>query len=120
MPIVAGVMPLQSYQTFRRIVKLCQASVSPEIFAALEPIANDDQAVKEYGVHLAVDMIKRLRAAGVNGFHFCTLNLEKSVKRILYELQWCEDPGVANTPTIVRLLSFSLNSKPLSHSLLTF
>lgn len=94
-------MPLQSYQTFRRIVKLCQASVPQHIYSDLEPIATNDQAVKEYGVHLAVDMVKKLQAGGAQGFHFCTLNLEKSVKGILYELGWAEEPGL-NTPAPVR------------------
>ena len=33
-------------------------------------------------------MIRKLWKSGVRGFHFCTLNLEKSVQRILEELQW--------------------------------
>ena len=32
---------------------------------------------------LAVDMIKQLQAGGIKGVHFCTLNLEKSVTRVL-------------------------------------
>jgi methylenetetrahydrofolate reductase (NADPH) len=45
--------------------------------------------VKEYGITLAVDMIQRLTTEGnVPGVHFCTLNLEKSVSRILELLQW--------------------------------
>lgn len=47
---------------------------------------HDDQKVKEYGVRLAVDMLRQLQAAGVPGVHFCTLNLEKSVTRVLEEL----------------------------------
>lgn len=101
-------MPLQSYQTFRRIVKLCRASVPPEVYAALEPITTNDQAVKEYGVELAVSMIRKLRAGGVNGFHFCTLNLEKSVKRILYALEWAEDPGASSTPAAVSQIFYML------------
>lgn len=93
-------MPLQSYQTFRRIVKLCQASVPASIYAALEPIATNDQAVKDYGVRLAVEMVQKLQAGGVNGFHFCTLNLEKSVKGILYQLGWAEEPQPGATGTV--------------------
>ena len=45
--------------------------------------------MKDFGVDLAVDMLKRLNAEGVIlGVHFCTLNLEKSVQRVLEKLQW--------------------------------
>jgi methylenetetrahydrofolate reductase (NADPH) len=49
----------------------------------------DDQRVKDYGISLAVKMIRRLvDEGGLNGFHFCTLNLEKSVQSILETLGW--------------------------------
>ena len=37
-------------------------------------------------MNLAVDMITQLQAGGVQGVHFCTLNLEKSVTRVLETL----------------------------------
>lgn len=52
-------------------------------------LQHDDQLVKDYGVTLAVEMIRRLTTEGnIPGVHFCTLNLEKSVQRVLEELQW--------------------------------
>ena len=33
-------------------------------------------------------MIRKLAAGGIHGVNFCTLNLEKSVQRILEGLQW--------------------------------
>lgn len=45
--------------------------------------------MKDYGVSLSIRLIKRLvDEGGVNGFHFSTLNLEKSVQRILEGLGW--------------------------------
>jgi methylenetetrahydrofolate reductase (NADPH) len=47
--------------------------------------------VKEYGITLAVNMIRRLvqeKENDIPGVHFFTLNLEKSVQRILETLQW--------------------------------
>lgn len=50
---------------------------------------NDDQRVKDYGVKLAIDMIRRLtKEAKVPGVHLCTLNLEKSVRRVVEGLGW--------------------------------
>jgi hypothetical protein len=33
-------------------------------------------------------MIQALRKEGIGGFHLCTLNLEKSVTRVLEKLDW--------------------------------
>ena len=44
--------------------------------------------MKDYGVKLAIDMIKKLATGGVRGVNFCTLNLEKSVHLILEGLRW--------------------------------
>ncbi|KAG6833067.1 hypothetical protein H0H87_011811 [Tephrocybe sp. NHM501043] len=50
---------------------------------------HDDQLVKDYGVKLAVEMIQRITKENVvPGVHFCTLNLEKSVQRVLELVQW--------------------------------
>ncbi|KAK2459701.1 hypothetical protein APHAL10511_008346 [Amanita phalloides] len=93
-PIIPGIMPIQTFSSFKRITKLCGTKVSPSILTHLEPISNDDQLVKEYGISLAVDTIKKLiRDNDVPGVHFFTLNLEKSVQRILEALQWI---GVAD------------------------
>lgn len=90
-PIIPGVMPIQNYASFRRLVKLTQCDVPPKILADLEPIKSDDAAVKRYGAKLATDMVRRLledKQGGVKGVHFCTLNLEKSVRVIMDDLGW--------------------------------
>jgi len=52
--------------------------------------------VKEYGINLAVDMLRRITADGkVPGVHFCTLNLERSIQRVLEILNW---HGVTQPP----------------------
>lgn len=88
-PIIPGIMPIQNYASFRRLVKLTQCDVPPQITAELEPIKADDAAVKRYGADLATAMVKRLVGRGtVQGVHFCTLNLEKSVRTIIESLGW--------------------------------
>ncbi|KAF8163498.1 methylenetetrahydrofolate reductase-domain-containing protein [Crassisporium funariophilum] len=88
-PVIPGVMPIQTYSSFARVTKLCGARVPESLSAKLAELSHDDQLVKDFGVNLAVDMISRLRLeGGINGFHFCTLNLEKSVQRVLESLTW--------------------------------
>ncbi|KAH9843161.1 methylenetetrahydrofolate reduct [Rhodofomes roseus] len=88
-PIIPGIMPIQTYASFLRMTKLCGTRVPLELMADLVPIRNDDQKVKDYGVDLAVKMIRQMIASGdIRGLHFCTLNLEKSIVRILEDLGW--------------------------------
>ncbi|KAF9469309.1 methylenetetrahydrofolate reductase-domain-containing protein [Collybia nuda] len=110
-PIIPSIMPIQTYSSFLRLTKLCGTRVPEQIMADLAPISHDDQLVKDYGVKLATEMIQRLtKEGGIRGVQFCTLNLEKSVHRILELLQWTgitapihnklisETPGVPTHP----------------------
>lgn len=70
---------------------------------------HDDQLIKDYGVNLIVNMIQKLRSEGnIAGFHFCTLNLERSVQRILDSLGWTggtsRAPPISNKLIIVRII----------------
>ncbi|KAG6828583.1 hypothetical protein H0H92_007373 [Tricholoma furcatifolium] len=88
-PVIPGIMPIQTYSSFLRLVKLCGIRVPQYVMDALAPISHDDQLVKDYGIKLAVEMIERIAKENVvPGVHFCTLNLEKSVQRVLELLQW--------------------------------
>lgn len=105
-PIIPGIMPLQTYSSFLRLTKLCGTHIPQSLSDALQPICvsklgtvcgalsdiltkHDDQLIKDFGVKLAVQMIRRLtQEANVPGVHFCTLNLEKSVQTVLEQLQW--------------------------------
>ena len=95
-PILPGIMPIQSYNGFIRMTTLCKTAVPQSIHDASSPIKDDDQAVKDYGVKLAVEMCRKLRSeGGLLGFHFYTLNLEKSVRLILEGLEFIADVDVA-------------------------
>lgn len=85
-PIIPGLMPVQSYQIFRRTTKLSHASLPPEILWRFEAVKGDDEAVKRVGLDVLgeiVDTMKHSEFPGPRGFHFYTLNLEKVVAQIL-------------------------------------
>jgi methylenetetrahydrofolate reductase (NADPH) len=89
-PIIPAVMPIQSYQSFRRMTKLTNASIPPALLARIEDVKADDEAVKHLGVDVAVEMIKQIRSGTQHrcmGAHFCTFNLEKSVAFVLEKTQ---------------------------------
>ncbi|KAF9819744.1 hypothetical protein IEO21_01835 [Rhodonia placenta] len=88
-PIIPGIMPIQTYASFLRMTKLCGTRVPHSLMSDLVPLRHDDSKVKDYGVDLAVEMIRKLTTDGdIRGVHLCTLNLEKSVTRVLEGLSW--------------------------------
>merc|ERR1719252_204218 len=82
-PILPGIMPIQSYGGFTRMTSLCKTKLPPPLMEDLEPIKDDDQKVKDFGVQLAIRSCQELVARGTPGLHFYTLNLETSVMRII-------------------------------------
>ena len=54
-----------------------------EIMAALEPIKDNEEAVRAYGIHLGTEMCKKILAHDIRTLHLYSLNLEKSVLGIL-------------------------------------
>lgn len=85
-PIIPGLMPVQSYQILRRTTKLSHASLPQKISKRFEAVKGDDNAVKRVGVDVLseiVEHMKRIPNPGPRGFHFYTLNLEKVVTQIL-------------------------------------
>lgn len=94
-PLIAGLMPINMFQSFLRASKLSHASVPDELMEKLRAVpTGDDNAVKQVGVDVLTDIINVLgQHTGVKGFHFYTLNLEKSVALIL------EKSGLLAKPT---------------------
>ncbi|EEB06424.1 methylenetetrahydrofolate reductase Met11 [Schizosaccharomyces japonicus yFS275] len=85
-PIIPAIMPVQSLTTLRRMARLCNCVIPHDLMQSLEEVRTDDEKVKAIGVKHVAQMIKDiLKNTDTRGFHFCTLNLEKSVARILNE-----------------------------------
>lgn len=86
MPIIPGMMPIQSYQMIRRTTKLSHAKLPPAIMSRLDAVRGDDEQVKKIGVDIVSEIVGHIQKKpnpGPRGFHFYTLNLEKAVAFIL-------------------------------------
>jgi len=105
-PIIPGLMPIQSYSSFTRMVSYCNSAVPTSIYDRLMPVKDDDEAIKVEGVQIAIEMARSLLDEGwCEGLHFYTLNLERSVRSIMKglglgegkggsrELPWSKDGG---------------------------
>ena len=132
-PIIPGLMPIHSYKVLTRVTKLCHAKIPPHLLARFEEIKNDDDAVKRAGVDVLSDIVEGIKGIpypGIRGFHFFTLNLEKTVSFILERCNLiasvCEPdksargqtPGLSQIPNAEKLQSLaerhdsSFNSQP--------
>ena len=86
-PILPGIMPIQSYQGFHRMVSMCKVSVPQYILTKIEEIKDDDDQIKAFGIEVAVEMSNKIIANGIEGLHFYTLNLERSATKIISSLK---------------------------------
>lgn len=101
-PILPGIMPIQSYGGFMRMTGFCKTKVPQEILDTLEPIKDNADAVKAYGIHLGTQMCKQLIDAGTPGLHMYSLNQDKAVLGILAGLGMIsiEEPAKNPTPAL--------------------
>ncbi|XP_073937441.1 methylenetetrahydrofolate reductase (NADPH) isoform X3 [Castor canadensis] len=93
-PILPGIFPIQGYSSLRQLVKLSKLEVPQQIKDVIEPIKDNDAAIRNYGIELAVSLCQELLASGqVPGLHFYTLNREMATTEVLKRLgMWTEDP----------------------------
>jgi methylenetetrahydrofolate reductase (NADPH) len=49
--LAPGVLPIQSYDSLRHIVKLSKLEVPEDIFKIVEPLKGNDNAIQSYGIH---------------------------------------------------------------------
>ncbi|KAF3859883.1 hypothetical protein F7725_000138 [Dissostichus mawsoni] len=78
--------------TFLKFLDDCRAI--EEITEVIEPIKDNDAAIRNYGIQQAVEMCRVLLDSGkVPGLHFYTLNREVATMEVLRQLGlWIEDP----------------------------
>ncbi|KAB5515737.1 hypothetical protein DKX38_026385 [Salix brachista] len=93
-PIVPGIMPINNYKGFIRMTGFCKTKIPAEVTAALEPIKDNEEAVRAYGIHLGTEMCKKILAHGIKTVHLYTLNMEKSALAILMNLGLIEESKI--------------------------
>uniref|UniRef100_A0A8C0Q904 Methylenetetrahydrofolate reductase n=1 Tax=Canis lupus familiaris TaxID=9615 RepID=A0A8C0Q904_CANLF len=93
-PILPGIFPIQGYHSLRQLVKLSKLEVPQQIKDVIEPIKDNDAAIRNYGIEQAVSLCQELLTSGlVPGLHFYTLNREMATTEVLKRLgMWIEDP----------------------------
>ncbi|KAK4457537.1 putative methylenetetrahydrofolate reductase 1 [Cladorrhinum samala] len=87
-PIIPGIMPIATYASFLRRANHMDCKIPNEWMARLEPVKNDDVAVREIGKSLVAELCRKILAAGIHHLHFYTMNLAQATRMVLEELEW--------------------------------
>ena len=91
LPVVAGIMPINSMSGLRRMADLAAGTRFPaRLLKALTRAEQDPEAVNRIGTHWATEQCLELLDQGVKGIHFYTLNKSQATMEIFKTL------GMAN------------------------
>jgi len=86
-PIIAGIMPVTSLGTFKRIPELALGARYPaRLIKAIQRAGDDAEAVKRVGIHWATEQCRDLLDNAVRGIHFYTLNHSHATREIYRSL----------------------------------
>jgi methylenetetrahydrofolate reductase (NADPH) len=85
-PLVPGIIPIQSATQIKRFVALCGAGLPPALVSELDKRGDDDEAVAQFGIEYATRQCDELLSEGVPGLHFYTLNKARSTSQIVGNL----------------------------------
>lgn len=85
-PIIAGIMPITSLRSLKRISELALGARIPAKLLRAVLRAQSDEAVRKIGIHWSTGQVFDLYDHGVSGIHFYTLNHSKATLEILKTL----------------------------------
>jgi len=86
-PIIAGIMPVASLASMKRMAELAAGARFPaRLLRALQRCGGDAQAMSRVGIHHASEQCRDLLENKVRGIHFYTLNRSDATKQIFESL----------------------------------
>ena len=86
-PIIAGIMPVTSLSSMKRMAELAGGSRFPaKLLKALQRATGTPEAVREIGLHYATEQCADLLDNGVAGIHLYTLNQSTATREICQRL----------------------------------
>jgi methylenetetrahydrofolate reductase (NADPH) len=85
-PVAAGIMPITNAAGIIRFAELCGADMPRWIRLRLQGYGEDLASIRAFGLDVMTQLCERLRAAGVPGLHFYTLNQSAATLEICRRL----------------------------------
>lgn len=85
-PVVPGIMPITSSTQLMRFSDACGAEIPRWIRLRLQGFGDDTASIKSFGLDVMTALCEQLRAAGVPGIHFYTMNQAAATTEIIRRL----------------------------------
>lgn len=87
-PILPGILPINSYGGFHKIVSFCKVKVPEDVTRRVEELKDSPDELKKFGVDQAVGMCQQIMQSEVcsKHIHFYTLNQDAQTLDILEKL----------------------------------
>jgi len=85
-PVIAGIMPVQSLSGLKRMTSLCGARIPASMLRLLSRVQDDPEGVRRAGIHWATEQCRDLFDQNVRGIHLYTLNTSDATRRIYENL----------------------------------
>jgi methylenetetrahydrofolate reductase (NADPH) len=86
-PIVPGMMLIQSSAQCRRIATMCGSKIPASLEDRLAKVEDNSDAALQLGIDYTTEQCEALLAYGVPGFHFYSLNRARGVGAVFENLQ---------------------------------
>jgi methylenetetrahydrofolate reductase (NADPH) len=85
-PVIPGIMPITNSTQLMRFSDACGAEIPRWIRTRLEGFGDDKASIQAFGLDVVTDLCEQLRAIGVPGLHFYTMNQSATVLAICERL----------------------------------
>lgn len=85
-PILAGIMPITSFQMMERLADLAGGARFPAPLIKAVARAGEKEYVERVGIHWATEQVRDLLDHGAKGIHFYTLNSSRATLKIYESL----------------------------------
>lgn len=85
-PVIPGIMPITNSTQLMRFSDACGAEIPRWIRTRLESFGDDKAAIAAFGLDVVSELCEKLRAAGVPGLHFYSMNQSATVKALCQRL----------------------------------
>ncbi|MFM1908717.1 MAG: hypothetical protein RLZZ591_2394 [Pseudomonadota bacterium] len=85
-PVVPGIMPITSSTQLMRFSDACGAEIPRWIRLRLQSYGDDLASIKAFGLDVVTDLCEQLRAGGVPGLHFYSMNQSAATLEICKRL----------------------------------
>lgn len=85
-PVMPGIMPITNASGILRFADGCGADIPRWVRLRLQSFGDDSASIKAFGLDVVTELCTRLRAQGVPGLHFYTMNQSAAVLEICRRL----------------------------------